>query len=129
MSASRSESRLQRLLPAPLNIPPKEWLRAGIGALLGLFLAGWLTSMAYGPGIALHLLGPLAASAVLVFAVHSGPLAQPWPVLGSYALAGAVGLAMREGFGAELWVAAAALGISILIMCLLRCLHPATRGV
>ena len=61
MSASRFESRLQRLLPAPLNIPPKEWLRAGIGALFGLFLAGWLTSMAYGPSIALHLLGPLAA--------------------------------------------------------------------
>jgi CBS domain-containing membrane protein len=125
----RSERRLQRLLPAPLNIPPKEWLRAGIGALLGLFLAGWLTSLAYGPGIALHLLGPLAASAVLVFAVHSGPLAQPWPVLGSYALAGAVGLAMRQGFGPELWVAAAALGISILVMCLLRCLHPPGGGV
>ncbi len=125
----RSERRLQRLLPAPLNIPPKEWLRAGVGALLGLLLAGWLTSLAYGPGIALHLLGPLAASAVLVFAVHSGPLAQPWPVLGSYALAGAVGLAMREGLGAELWVAAAALGISILVMCLLRCLHPPGGGV
>ncbi|WP_343597307.1 HPP family protein [Pseudomonas sp.] len=129
MSAMRSERRLQRLLPAPLNIPPKEWLRAGVGALLGLLLAGWLTSLAYGPGIALHLLGPLAASAVLVFAVHSGPLAQPWPVLGSYALAGAVGLAMREGLGAELWVAAAALGISILVMCLLRCLHPPGGGV
>ena len=129
MSASRSESRLQRLLPAPLNIPPKQWLRAGIGALLGLFLAGWLTSLAYGPSIALHLLGPLAASAVLVFAVHSGPLAQPWPVLGSYALAGAVGLAMREGFGAELWVAAVALGLSLLVMCLLRCLHPPGGGV
>lgn len=129
MSAMRSERRLQRLLPAPLNIPPKEWLRAGIGALLGLFLAGWLTSLAYGPGIALHLLGPLAASAVLVFAVHSGPLAQPWPVLGSYALAGAVGLAMRQGLGPELWVAATALGISILVMCLLRCLHPPGGGV
>jgi len=125
----RSESRLLRLLPAPLNIPPKEWLRAGIGALLGLFLAGWLTSLAYGPGIALHLLGPLAASAVLVFAVHSGPLAQPWPVLGSYALAGAVGLAMRQGLGPEMWVAAAALGVSILLMCLLRCLHPPGGGV
>jgi CBS domain-containing membrane protein len=129
MPASRSESRLQRLLPAPLNIPPKEWLRAGVGALLGLFVAGWLTSMAYGSGIALHLLGPLAASAVLVFAVHSGPLAQPWSVLGSYAVAGAVGLAMRQSFGPDLWVAAAALGISILLMCLLRCLHPPGGGV
>jgi len=107
-----------------MNIPPTQWLRAGVGALVGLFLAGWLTSLAYGPDIALHLLGPLAASAVLVFAVHSGPLAQPWPVLGSYALAGIVGLAMRDGFGPGLWVAAAALGLSILVMCLLRCLHP-----
>ncbi|CAK14752.1 HPP family protein [Pseudomonas entomophila] len=129
MPASRPEIRLQRLLPAPLNIPPKEWLRAGIGALLGLFLAGYLCSLAYGPSIALHLLGPLAASAVLVFAAHSGPLAQPWPVLGSYALAGVVGLAMRQGFGDGLWVAAAALGIAILLMCLLRCLHPPGGGV
>ncbi|MEE1888362.1 HPP family protein [Pseudomonas carassii] len=129
MPASRPPSRLQRLLPAPLNIPPKEWLRAGLGALLGLFLAGYLCSLAYGPSIALHLLGPLAASAVLVFAVHSGPLAQPWPVLGSYALAGVVGLAMRHGFGDGLWVAAAALGVAILVMCLLRCLHPPGGGV
>ncbi|QXH48680.1 HPP family protein [Pseudomonas xanthosomatis] len=129
MSASRPESRLQRLLPAPLNIPPKEWLRAGLGGLLGLFLAGYLCSLAYGPSIALHLLGPLAASAVLVFAVHSGPLAQPWPVLGSYALAGAIGLAMRHNFGDGLWVAAAALGIALVLMCLLRCLHPPGGGV
>ncbi|MEA3233940.1 HPP family protein [Pseudomonas mosselii] len=129
MPASRPQSRLQRLLPAPLNIPRKEWLRAGFGALLGLFLAGYLCSLAYGPSIALHLLGPLAASAVLVFAVHSGPLAQPWPVLGSYALAGVVGLAMRHGFGDGLWVAAAALGVAILAMCLLRCLHPPAGGV
>lgn len=129
MSASRPESRLQRLLPAPLNIPPKEWLRAGLGGLLGLFLAGYLCSLAYGPSIALHLLGPLAASAVLVFAVHSGPLAQPWPVLGSYALAGAVGLAMRHNFGDDLWVAGAALGIALVLMCLLRCLHPPGGGV
>lgn len=124
MPASRTERLLQSLLPASLNIPPTHWLRAGVGALIGLFLAGWLTSLAYGPAIALHLLGPLAASAVLVFAVHSGPLAQPWPVLGSYALAGIVGLAMRDGFGPGLWVAAAALCASILVMCLLRCLHP-----
>lgn len=119
-----AQSRLQRLLPAPLNIPPKEWLRAGCGALLGLFLTGYLCSLAFGPSIALHLLGPLAASSVLVFAVHSGPLAQPWPVLGSYTLACAVGLAMRDGLGGELWVAGAALCVTLVLMCLLRCLHP-----
>ena len=129
MSSPRASSRLLRWLPAPLNIPARQWLRAGIGASLGLFLAGWLCSMVFGTSVALHLLGPLAASAVLVFAVHSGPLAQPWPVLGSYACAGIVGLAMRHGFGDALWVAAAALAVSIAVMCVLRCLHPPGGGV
>ncbi|MBA1193316.1 MAG: hypothetical protein K0S77_803 [Pseudomonas sp.] len=127
MFSRTSNTRWQ--LPPSLNTPPREWLRAGLGAVLGLFLAGWSCSLAFGPSIALHLLGPLAASAVLVFAVHSGPLAQPWPVIGSYALAGLVGLAMRQGLGDALWVAAAALGVSILVMCLLRCLHPPGGGV
>ncbi|MGE7993641.1 HPP family protein [Pseudomonas sp. NPDC089554] len=129
MPAPRPEGRLQRLLPAPPNTSPREWLRASVGALLGLFLGGWLCSLAYGPGIALHLLGPLAASAVLMFALHSAPLAQPWPVLGSYLLSCVVGLGMRQGLGAELWVAAAALAISLVLMCLLRCLHPPGGGV
>lgn len=129
MSASRPETRLQRLLPRPLNIPPAQWLRAAVGALLALFLAGWSCSLVYGPSIALHLLGPLAASAVLVFAVHSGPLAQPWPVLGSYAVAALLGLVLREVLGPHLWVAALALGAALLLMGLLRCLHPPGGGV
>jgi adenosylcobinamide-GDP ribazoletransferase len=39
MSSRRLNNWFVRLLPAPLNIPPKEWLRAGFGALLGLFLS------------------------------------------------------------------------------------------
>lgn len=124
MPALRPRLCWQRLLPAPLSTSPREWLRAAVGAWLGLFASGFLCSLVYGPGIALHLLGPLAASAVLMFAVHSGPLAQPWPVVGSYLSAALVGLAMRQWLGAELWVAAAALAVSIVVMCLLRCLHP-----
>ncbi|WP_028693733.1 HPP family protein [Pseudomonas cremoricolorata] len=116
--------RLQRLFAPPLALPPQQWLRAGIGALAGLFLSGYLCSLAFGAGIALHLLGPLAATAVLVFAVHSGPLAQPWPVLGSYVVACLVGLALRHSLGGTLWVAAAALAASLVLMCVLRCLHP-----
>ncbi|MDD1017139.1 HPP family protein [Pseudomonas rubra] len=129
MSTRGLNNWFSRLLPAPLNIPPKEWLRAGVGALLGLFLAGLACSLAFGPTVALHLLGPLAASAVLLFAVHSGALAQPWPFIGSYASATAVGLVLHHCFGSALWVAALALGIAILVMCLLRCLHPPGGGV
>ncbi|MCE5981516.1 HPP family protein [Pseudomonas sp. LF19] len=129
MSTRGLNNWFSRLLPASLNIPPKEWLRAGVGALLGLFLAGFACSLAFGPTVALHLLGPLAASAVLLFAVHSGALAQPWPFVGSYASATAVGLVLHHCFGSALWVAALALGVAILVMCLLRCLHPPGGGV
>ncbi|MDD2049353.1 HPP family protein [Pseudomonas putida] len=129
MSSRRLNNWLARLIPAPLNIPPKEWLRAGVGALLGLFLAGVACSYAFGSNVALHLLGPLAASAVLLFAVHSGALAQPWPFVGSYACATVVGLVLHHWFGSALWVAALALGLALVVMCLLRCLHPPGGGV
>lgn len=129
MFSRRLNHGLSRLLPAPLNIPPKEWLRAGIGVSLGLFLAGTACSYAFGGAVALHLLGPLAASAVLLFAVHSGALAQPWPFVGSYACATVVGLVLHHWFGSALWVAALALGVALLVMCALRCLHPPGGGV
>ncbi|MBH3428138.1 HPP family protein [Pseudomonas alkylphenolica] len=129
MPSRRLNNWFTRLLPAPLNIPPKEWLRAGVGALLGLLLAGLACTQVFGSAVALHLLGPLAASAVLLFAVHSGALAQPWPFVGSYASATVVGLVLHHWFGSGLWVAALALGVALLVMCLLRCLHPPGGGV
>ena len=79
--SSRGPSRwFDRFVPAALNIPPKEWFRAAIGALLALAVAGSVTGYLFGSPVALHLMAPLAASAVLLFAVHSGALSQPWPL-------------------------------------------------
>ncbi|PWB30418.1 HPP family protein [Pseudomonas sp. SDI] len=124
MSTRAPQRWLDRFIPAALHIPPKEWLRAGLGALLGLLLAGGLTSVLFGSTVALHLMAPLAASAVLLFGVHSGALSQPWPLLGSYACAMAVGLGLHHLFGPSLLVVVLALLAVILLMCLLRCLHP-----
>ncbi|MDD0973998.1 HPP family protein [Pseudomonas fontis] len=115
---------LDRFIPAALHIPPKEWLRAGFGALLGLLLAGGVCNALFGSAVTLHLMAPLAASAVLLFGVHSGALSQPWPLLGSYACAMLVGLGLHHWIGPGLLVAASALVLVILLMCLLRCLHP-----
>ena len=81
-----------RFIPAALHIPPKEWFRAAFGALLALVLAGSACSYLFGSAAALHLMAPLAASTVLLFAVHSGALSQPWPFLASYVCAAAVGI-------------------------------------
>ena len=122
--SSRGLSWFDRFIPAALHIPPQEWFRAGIGALLALIAAGSVCSYLFGTAAALHLMAPLAASTVLLFAVHSGALSQPWPFLGSYICAAAVGISLHHWFGPGLMVASAALLLVILLMCLLRCLHP-----
>ncbi|MFJ4373299.1 CBS domain-containing protein [Pseudomonas japonica] len=113
-----------RFIPAALHTPPKEWFRAAFGALLALALAGSACTWLFGSAAALHLMAPLAASTVLLFAVHSGALSQPWPFLASYVCAAAVGIGLHHLLGPGLLVAGAALLLVILLMCLLRCLHP-----
>ena len=117
---------LVSFLPTTAPSPrPREWLRATLGAVLAIALCTWLNSQWYGLPITLHLLGPLAASALLLFAVPSGALAQPWSLLGSYLVAGlCAALVGHYAGGATLLAAALATGLALLLMYLLRCLHP-----
>lgn len=70
------------------------------------------------------IVAPLGASAVLIFAVPSSPLAQPWSVIGGNTISALVGVAAYHAIP-DLFVAAGvAVGGAILVMSLLRCLHP-----
>ncbi|QPG04449.1 HPP family protein [Salinimonas marina] len=67
---------------------------------------------------------PIAATAVLVFAVPHGALSQPWPVIAGNTLSAVVGVLCYSVFSDSLVSMALALGVSVLIMNLCRCLHP-----
>lgn len=126
--AMKNPSRLHQwhlaFLPDAPHTRPREWLRAALGAGLGFAFSTWLCSQLFGLPMAVHFSGPLAASAVLLFAVSSGALAQPWSIIGSYLCATLVGLAVGQLFDSALAGAALAIGLSLLLMCPLRCLHP-----
>ncbi len=111
-------------LPAVSNTRPTEWLRAAYGAALAVFACTWACGMLFGPELAAHLLGPLAASAVLLFAVSSGALAQPWSIVGSYAVATVLAITTLQWLNPGTAAAAIAVAGTLLLMCLLRCLHP-----
>lgn len=115
---------LARFTPATLNTRPKEWLRASVGSFLGLLVSTLICRAVFGSSVELHLMGPVAASAVIVFAVSSGALAQPWPVIGGYLTSTAVALIVTHYVGYSLESAALAVGLSLGAMCVLRCLHP-----
>ena len=115
--------------PAP-NRP--QALRAAFGAMAGLLvthLGLWGLGRLFGlpdQGLLAHplLMAPLGASAVLVYAVPSSPLAQPWSVVVGNTLAGALALlALQLG-----WPPVVTLGLavfaSLIVMAWARCLHP-----
>lgn len=111
-----------RLKPEPMTISTGERLRSGLAALAAVFLTAWLGHFLVGE--APLLVAAIGASSVLLFALPSGPLSQPWPVLGSYAVSGVVGVTCAR-FVPDLALASAlAVSLSILGMLWLRCVHP-----
>ena len=60
-----------------------ERMIACLGALLGIVLTGLICRSVLGDSSSLPLIvAPLGASAVLLFAVPTSPLAQPWAIIG-----------------------------------------------
>lgn len=121
---------LLRFIPETGAISLRERLRSASGALLGVLLTGlcgWLMLRA-GPSLP-TLIAPMGASAVLLFAVPASPLAQPWSILGGNTVASLVGVTAAMLFTDPFVACAVAIGLSILIMMSLHCLHPPSGAV
>ena len=117
----------QRLGPVASRASWKELIRSCIGAGLGLALAGMLVGMVdhFLPH-ALFLFAPLGATAVLVFAVPSSPLAQPWNCVVGNTVPALYSLLLLWAFPTLSQTSMAALAVAgaIAIMLALRALHP-----
>lgn len=112
-------------IPAPPGPSLYERLKGALGAVGGIAVTGLLCGALVGSGLTQPLLvAPMGASAVLLFAVPASPLAQPWPILGGNVISALIGVAMVRAIPDPTLAAAAAVGIAIAIMSLLRCLHP-----
>jgi CBS domain-containing membrane protein len=105
----------------------RERLIAGAGAVIGIGLCAAISTLAV-PSHGLLLAAPLGASAVLLFAVPSSPLAQPWPIIGGNVVSALVGLAVAHLLGSGALASGVAVGAAILVMSVLRCLHPPGGG-
>lgn len=116
---------LQIFKPLLAGARPIDRLVAGIGAALGIGLTILVCSQLPLHGADLPIIvAPLGASAVLIFAVPASPLAQPWPVVGGNILSSLVGVAAFQLIPDMMVAAGVAVGGAILLMSLLRCLHP-----
>lgn len=124
-------ARLRSLWPAPLAIDNQEKWRASCGAALGVMLVATVASLGLHGAfamdhslLAMAIVAPIGASAVLVFALPSSPLAQPWSVVGGNTLSALVGIACAKWIPDATLAAGVAVSLAIAVMLTLRCLHP-----
>lgn len=121
---------LRRLLPEASPISTRERLRAALGALTGILVTGMIGGLALRADASLPaLIAPMGASAVLLFAVPSSPLAQPWSILCGNTVAALVGVTAALLINDLFVASAAAIGIAIALMMTFRCLHPPSGAI
>ncbi len=121
---------MRSFLPTPTVISNRERLRAAVGAFAGIALTSavsyWFVQDTYAIP---YLIAPMGASAVLLFAVPSSPLAQPWSLFGGNMVAATIGVTCALWISHPMLAAAVAVGLSIFVMLHLRCLHPPSGAV
>lgn len=105
-------------------------MRAGIGAIVGLMIAGlFVLSTAIDLKLGLYLVAPFGASSVLLFAVPNSPLAQPWPAIVGNTVAALVAVAVCMVIADPLLRIALSVGLAIAVTMMLRALHPPAGAV
>ena len=101
-----------------------EKLISAVGGFLGILVSILVTSWFTGADSLVYIIPSMGATAVLLFAVPHGALAQPWNVFGGHLVSALIGVACAQWIPQISIAAAAAVGVSIMVMYYLRCIHP-----
>jgi len=126
--AQTARAWLRTFVPLPISASRRERIKSCIGALLGLFLTEWISHQTLG-GFNPWFVAPMGASAVLLFAVPSSPLAQPWSIIGGNLVAALIGVACARWIPDPGLAAATAVAVAIALMFQFRCVHPPSGAV
>lgn len=110
------------LAPLLAGATSRDRLVASLGAAFGLALTAAICLAS--PMGMVKFVAPMGASAVLLFVVPASPLAQPWPVIGGNVVSALVGVAVAHLPIPTPLAIGLSIGLAILAMSLLRCLHP-----
>lgn len=97
-----------------------ESILAGLGAIICLSFIGFIAEQAN----TMMIIAPLGATAVLLFSLPSSPVSKPLNILAGYLIASIIGaIILTYSDGSWLFIAIG-LGMTIMLMQLLKVLHP-----
>ena len=116
---------LRLFVPILAGATLRERLIGCIGAVIAIALTGVISGLTMGKGeYVAMLVAPVGASAVLLFAVPSSPLAQPWSIIGGNTISALVGVTVARFVHDPVIASGLAVALAIAAMSFTRSLHP-----
>lgn len=111
-------------MPMLAGATARDRARATLGVAVAVALVGLVGGLVPGHDDAVPwIVAPMGASAVLLFAVPTSPMAQPWPTVGGNALSALVGLLVGRALGDGALACGLAVALAVVVMSLTRSLH------
>lgn len=108
----------------PVNLSIKAKLLSLLACFCSIFFIALMTKIiSPWPGYPM-IVASMGASAIILFFIPNSPLAQPWPFVGGQLVSAFVGMACALNIPETSTAAATAVGGSITLMLIMRCLHP-----
>jgi len=112
------------LLVDPVNLSIKFKLISLLACFCSIFFIALITKIVSPwPGYPM-IVASMGASAIILFFIPGSPLAQPWPFVGGQLISAVVGVFCALNINETSTAAATAVGASVFLMLVLRCLHP-----
>lgn len=116
------------LFPRQVNVTHHERLLSALGAALAIGLVSWISSHFIDRADVPFLAASLGASTVLLLAVPHSPFSQPWAMTGGHLLGALAGITCARLVPDIFLATILAMGVTVLLMFYLRCLHPPGGG-
>jgi len=112
------------LFPVQASLSHRERIISGLGGISAILITAWMTHLFIGPVAAPYLLAAMGASTVLLLGAPHSPFSQPWSFVGGHLVSAAIGVTCAMYVQNVYLSAGLAVGLSIIAMYYLRCIHP-----
>ncbi|HRF43984.1 MAG TPA: HPP family protein [Candidatus Competibacteraceae bacterium] len=115
---------LQSCLPDTPPLSAREALRTAVAIGAAVLLTGILSTLLAPSAGVPALIASMGASAIILLALPTSPLAQPWPFVGGQLISIAIGITLARWVEPPLLACSLAIFLTSFAMLRLRCLHP-----
>lgn len=114
----------QRCLPDTPSLAAREALRTAVAVGVAVLFTGVFSTLLVPEALTPVLVASMGASAIILLALPTSPLAQPWPFIGGQLISVTIGMTLARWVDPPLLACGLAVLLTAFAMLRLHCLHP-----